>query len=63
MLYASRLADRISALLADELRDADREVLCCAYMTLAHRVQQETEKNVAPRRCGAAVRSKNALVS
>jgi hypothetical protein len=35
------LADRIAALLADEVRSADRETLRSAFMTLAHRLQPE----------------------
>jgi hypothetical protein len=34
------LADRIAALLEDEVRSADREVLRCAYLTLAFRLQE-----------------------
>jgi hypothetical protein len=35
------LADRIAALLEPELHDADREVVACAFLTLAHRLRQE----------------------
>jgi hypothetical protein len=34
------LADRIAALLENEVRSADREVLRCAYLTLAFRLQE-----------------------
>jgi hypothetical protein len=34
------LADRISALLEDEVCSADRKVLRCAYLTLAFRLQE-----------------------
>jgi hypothetical protein len=34
------LADRIAAGLEDEVRSADREVLRCAYLTLAFRLQE-----------------------
>jgi hypothetical protein len=34
------LADRIAALLEDEVGSADREVLRCAYLTLAFRLQE-----------------------
>jgi len=33
------LADRIAALLEPELHDADREVVACALLTLAHRLK------------------------
>jgi hypothetical protein len=33
------LADRIAALLEPELRNADREVVACALLTLAHRLK------------------------
>jgi hypothetical protein len=35
------LADRIGVLLERELHDADREVLRCAFLTLAHHVANE----------------------
>jgi hypothetical protein len=34
------LADRIAALLEDEVGSADREVLRCAHLTLAFRLQE-----------------------
>jgi hypothetical protein len=35
------LADRIAAAVERELHDPDREVLRCAYLTLAFRLQEQ----------------------